>query len=109
MTFVCVFLHPAHANLTIKCTFTHSVLNDAYTVLSDPELRAQYDAGQNVNPRNAKSRNGGGGFKFNFESEEPDEDGQYKAWFTNDEGEREETVGNAHFCLLYNSHRPHTR
>ena len=70
---------------------TFILIAEAMAVLSDPELRARYDAGHDVSSQSTQSRSG---FKFHFDKEamrnrKPGE--KVKAWFVNDEGEVEWT------------------
>lgn len=67
-------------------------LTEAFSILYDEETRAKYDAGssaESLRKEQQATAQQRPSFQFNFG--EYTEDGRVKAWFTNAEGEREET------------------
>lgn len=67
-------------------------LTEAFSILYDEETRAKYDSGSSAETlRKEQQAHAQQRPSFNFNFGEFTEDGRVKAWFTNADGEREET------------------
>jgi tetratricopeptide (TPR) repeat protein len=84
--------HPDKSKAPNAPEMFHAIV-EAYEILGNEQLRAQYDAGEHVTPEAAQKAST---FKYEFHVNKEDlkqksDDGKVKAWFMNEEGEKEWT------------------